>query len=226
MTLRRGIEVGLSFLFMIGGVAIDSLTVALLGLGLLLLPLFTAPFAIKKNERITDDLVRQKLNEHEFNAEKLLIANDLKSAIAINPEDKRILLLSKPILNEEFRVKEITFDDVIEVKITRNSETLTSTSRGSQVAGATVGGLAFGGVGMLLGGLSASKTSSQLTKRLSLELVINDLDYPIFETVFIKRQNGIEENSDLFNDLTKDLDQWYRMFTVILYQNKLNIVSS
>jgi hypothetical protein len=172
------------------------------------------------------DKINQKLNELTYSHDKLLMANDLDTAIALNKEDKNILLLRRYGLDQDFTHSIVNFDDIIEVRIKRNSQTLTQTSRGSQLAGATVGGLAFGGIGMLLGGLSASSKSSNLTKKLSLELIINDLDYPIFEVVYIDMEKGLSESDELFKSLTKDLDYWYRVFTVIIHQNKLNIASS
>lgn len=191
-----------------------------------ILHLATIKTQIKNNEEKTMEKINNKLTELKYTHDKLLMANDLETAIGFSKESKNVLLLSRNNLNEEFRHNIVDFEDFIEVRIKRNSETLTTTSRGSQLVGAAVGGLTFGGIGSLIGAMGASSKASPLTKRLSLELVINDLDSPLFEVVFINMEKGLSESDELFKSLTKDLDYWYRVFTVILHQNKLNIASS
>lgn len=226
MNSTRLITLALSGIFIFGGMAIDQVIVVLIGFGLLIYPIFTRNHTIKKNEIQARELVNSELTKKEFEKDKLLLANDFRTAIGINKHNKNVILLTRNKLDEEFKSKIINFEEIIEVKIKKNHETLTKTSRGSQVAGTAVGGLAFGAIGGLAGSISASKTSTNITKRLSLELVINDLDFPSFESVFINMENGIQENSESFNNLTKDLDYWYRLFTVILHQNKLNIANT
>jgi hypothetical protein len=226
MNPTRILTVLSSVALIFGGMIMDQVIIVLIGLGLLIYPLFTRSHNIKKNETQAHELINKHLRTQEFIEDKLLLANDFRTAIGINKDNKNVILLTRNKLDEEFKSKIISFEDIIEVKIKKNHETLTKTSRGSQVAGAAVGGLAFGSVGSLAGALSANKTSSNITKRLSLELVISDLDFPSFESVFINMENGIQENSESFNNLTKDLDYWYRLFTVILHQNKLNIANT
>lgn len=217
------------FLLTFLGRNLDSGIVILLGIILMISPAFLFILIkdkiIQKNEGDTKHLVGLKLAQLNFTDDKLLIANDLNTAIALNKENKNVLLLSRNRLDEDFQYKIVNFEDIIEVRIKRNSETLTTTSRGSQLAGAAIGGLAFGGIGSLIGAMGASKTSTDLTKRLSLEIAINDFDYPLFEVVYINMQNGLSESDILFKDLTKDLDNWYRIFTIVLHQNKLNIAN-
>lgn len=218
------------FVITLVGRNIDSMFVLFLGVIVTFSPLFINLFfresKIKVNEERTKDKVYNTITQLNYKYDKLLMANDLKSVIGFNKENKSILLLNRNKLEEDFNHKMVNFEDIIEVKIKRNSETLTTTSRGSQLASATVGGLAFGGIGMLIGGLSGSSKSSTLTKKLSLEIVINDFDYPVFEIVFINMSNGLNESDELFKILTKDLDHWYRVFTVIIHQNNLNMASS
>lgn len=56
--------------------------------------------------------------------------------------------------------KNLTYFDIssiVKCELAFNDEYINSTSRGSQLLGAAVGGLALGGIGAIIGGLSAKK---------------------------------------------------------------------
>lgn len=86
----------------------------------------------------------------------------------------------------QLRSSEIEVDGAIVTK----SDATTRTRRGSQVAGAAVGGLAFGPVGLLVGGLSGgSRTKSTSTDTayvncIALVLTVRDRTNPIYRVVF------------------------------------------
>ena len=54
------------------------------------------------------------------------------------------------------------FAQIAQVELISNEAVITSTNRGSQLLGAAVGGVAFGGLGAVVGGLSGSSRSSEM----------------------------------------------------------------
>lgn len=68
--------------------------------------------------------------------------------------------------------------DIVSVDVKVNSSTVTKTNRASQLAGAAVGAAALGGIGLLLGGLTGSKTSRDMIETLSLEISTRNAAFP------------------------------------------------
>lgn len=89
-----------------------------------------------------------------------------------------------------------TYDQIAQVEINKDGDTLTSTNRGSQAMGATLGVVAFGGVGAVIGGLSGSSTSRATVRRISLRLIIDDPNFPFHDITFFDTEdkNGVEMN--------------------------------
>ena len=81
-----------------------------------------------------------------------------------------------------------------------------STNRGSQALGAAVGALAFGGIGAIIGGLSASSTSRSGTRRLSIQVTIDDPVKPLHEVTFYqtnRKKGGMR--GEIFFDTSAQL---------------------
>lgn len=94
--------------------------------------------------------------------------------IACDSEAKKIATISSAGLSIH------SFDELISCSTIIDNETMTSTSRGGQVAGAVVGGVLLGGVGALVGALTSKKKSQTTIKNVQIKLVFNSLDNPTF----------------------------------------------
>lgn len=94
--------------------------------------------------------------------------------IACDSEAKKIATISSAGLSIH------GFDELLSCSTIIDNETMTSTSRGSQVAGAIVGGVLLGGVGALVGALTSQKKSQTTIKNVQIRLVFNSLDNPTF----------------------------------------------
>ena len=77
------------------------------------------------------------------------------------------------------------FKRIAKVELVENGATLTQTNRGSQLLGAAVGGLALGGVGAIVGGLSGSSRSSDRIKHLFIRIVVDDTANPLHQVTFL-----------------------------------------
>lgn len=64
--------------------------------------------------------------------------------------------------------KSIPFSKIIEAEIAIDDQSITRVSRGSQMAGAVIGGLAAGGIGALVGGYLQTELSPNILERLIL----------------------------------------------------------
>jgi hypothetical protein len=131
-------------------------------------------------------------------------------SLALDPASNRFAIMRGA------SVKVFTFDQLVAVEVERNGGLLTRTNRGSQAKGAIVGGVLLGPAGLLVGGLSGSKTTTDLVKRLSLKVFTKDLEQPVHEIVFFKDGQGKEQNSMFVRRAAERLDEWHGRFRTIL----------
>lgn len=108
------------------------------------------------------------------------------------------------------------FADLVAVEVLRNGSSVHKTNRGSQVAGAAVGAVLLGPVGLLLGGLTGSKRAIEKVDRLSLKIFTNDLMQPVHEVVFFDMK-GTKPDSAPVKEASLELDAWHGRLQTILH---------
>ncbi|MGY3839490.1 hypothetical protein ACWNPK_20510 [Bacillus atrophaeus] len=120
----------------------------------------------------------------------------------INPDNNKKITLVEPenkfVIHQfnggSLEEKIVPFNQIIEAEISIDDNIITKVSRGSQMTGAVVGGLAAGGIGALVGGLSSNKTETKHFKKIDLKLKLEDFSTPIFRFDFLpsKTDFGLE----------------------------------
>lgn len=133
------------------------------------------------------------------------------SGIAIDPQRNKFA-----ISNGTHDTRIFDFSDLVAVEVLRNGSSVSKTNRGSQVAGAAVGAVLLGPVGLLLGGLTGSKRSVEKIDRLSLKIFTNDVINPTHEIVFFNAP-GSKPNSPAVKHGSQELDAWCGRFQTILH---------
>jgi hypothetical protein len=123
-----------------------------------------------------------------YKLDDLYVSTEDRNLIGISFKDKKIILGSG-LQDSEWDFSQITAVEVIE-----NGATVTQTNRGSQLVGAVVGGLAFGGAGAVVGGLSGKSNSRARTRNISLKVTIDDRIKPVWTISFLKwrPEKGLE----------------------------------
>jgi hypothetical protein len=144
---------------------------------------------------------------------------DNETGIAIDEDKKQICLFTnKRYLSHRL----ISFSDIISAEIHENGVSVTQTSSSSVVGRAVVGGLLLGGVGAIIGGLSAKKESNSISKvdRIELRITVNDLSDPLHDIVFLNR--SCDRAGYFYNKEMQNARQWLGMIDVIINQSKAN----
>jgi hypothetical protein len=102
---------------------------------------------------------------------------------------------------------------LISAELNVDGMTETKVSRNSQAASAAVGGLLFGGVGAVIGGLSSKQTSKRVVKSVELRLLIDDLHFPSHSIEFM-------ENSSTHYELTAKpmAAEWFDLMRVVAHK--------
>lgn len=108
---------------------------------------------------------------------------------------------------------EYSFSEIVNVEIIRNESILTSTNRGSQVVGASIGGVVFGGAGAIVGGLSGSSRSKKQIEKLTIRVIVDDVASPIYDIVLFYSKvlhsgKGVDVDSDLIQPFIELADRF------------------
>lgn len=101
------------------------------------------------------------------------------------------------VLGDLTFAKEYMFSEVSSVEMLRNGASITSTNRGSQLIGAAVGGIAFGGLGMLAGALSGSSKTVERVRDITMKITVDDNVRPIHVLKIYQSTDpkGVDPNS-------------------------------
>ncbi len=122
----------------------------------------------------------------DFSPSQMVVQVNGLLAIAIDENRKKICLLKQNERNEHYydRVIEadiLSYQDILSSEILVDGTTITKTSRGSQLGGALIGGLVFGGAGAIIGGLSGKTESSNKTNSAELLITVNRVKNPNYK---------------------------------------------
>jgi hypothetical protein len=149
----------------------------------------------------------------DFVPDSIYCGGSKGSAIAVDSGKSKLAIVGSGGL-----LSVLDFGDVLGVEALRNGTSITKTNRGSQVAGAAVGALLLGPVGLLLGGVTGTKRQDEKVKRLSVKIFVNDLKNPVHEVVFF---DGPEMKNDslVVKMAAGQLDEWEGRVKAILSRN-------
>jgi hypothetical protein len=142
---------------------------------------------------------------------KIGLRNARPMGISIDPVTQQFCLIA----GDDLHV--YPFSALLEAEVVVDDKTITKTSRESQIAGVAVGAALAGGIGAVIGGLSAKTTSQQQIKNVFLRLILNDLTYPIHELEFVEFTNNGSTPGQL---ALKEAEQWNNMLKVVLAQGR------
>lgn len=141
---------------------------------------------------------------YTFNNESLISIDDKSEKLVITMLDKNKVFSFKEIIESE-----IIYDDV----------TVTKTSRSSQIGGAVVGGLVAGGVGAIIGGLSANTKSINKIKKVSLKLMVDSTVNPNHKITLFENPVELDKDDIRILPSLKDAEDWHSIFKVIINRN-------
>lgn len=114
--------------------------------------------------------------------------------------------------------KKYRFEQIIEVSLLENGNSITTTSRKSQLGGALVGGLVAGGVGAVIGGLSGEKKSVEKLESIQLKIIVDDNINPVH--IFQFNEDVIERNSEEYKKIMVRVNHWHALLVKTMKQNE------
>jgi hypothetical protein len=157
-------------------------------------------------------MVQHLSNVNGFTASQQFISLDTKSGIAINAAGDQICLIRSVGKETEFNVFSTQY--LVSSELQENGNSISKISRKSQLGGALLGGLAFGGVGAVIGSLSGSSTSTEQIFDIRLHVTLDRLDGNIYD---IKFHSGRTKKGSLqYTQLIQEAQKWQGLMDVLI----------
>lgn len=210
--------------------------------GLLLIASFVLVRKSAKTENQKIELVQEEIdrrlsesihNNESFEATQQFVSVDKLTAIAIDEQRKKVCIVefdhetleevqASTILYHSIEISYIpkifSYDDILQLEILSDGSSITKTSRKGQIGGAIVGGIIAGGVGAIIAGTGASKTTEEMVKKIQLRIVVNNSQKTYYEVTFQKFDDAkLKDNSDY-----KEVLHWYNLLAYIIKNDSEN----
>lgn len=147
-----------------------------------------------------------------FHPSQMIVSCDGLSGLAIDEPNAKICIASNNCNRIVHRI--FDFSDVYSAEIVEDGTSITKTDRASQVGGAVVGGLLFGGVGAVVGGLSGKKETLRKIKKINLRITLNDISSPIHDVVFLNTE--VKGDSFLYKSASDRARSWLGIMDVVI----------
>jgi hypothetical protein len=148
----------------------------------------------------------------DFSPTQKIMGNNGDTGLAVDEERKKICLVKNEVGG--INLKTISYRDVLSSEIFVDGETVTRTARGSQIGGALLGGLALGGVGAIIGGLSGKTRSSEKVKRIDLRITVNDTKSPLHDINFMDTEG--KTDGIVYKMAMDQARHWHGLIAVLI----------
>lgn len=190
----------------------DAPVLALLFIGMLIYSgyLNWVNITTKKKIKLQIENSLKSLNDSNITEKK--ISSDMLKIVVFDESHKKLSIIS--ITPSEFTTNILTYRDILSVEIFYDGETITKTNRTSQIGGALIGGLALGGLGAVVGGLSGKTTSKKEVNKIELRLIINDNKNPVQDITFLNKKTN--QHSSLYKQSEKSVRHWYAIISLLI----------
>jgi len=135
------------------------------------------------------------------------------AGVAIDANRREILLA------DEATLRRFTMSSIISCEILEDDVRLAYVNRGSQLAGIAVGGILLGGVGAVIGGLSASKRSTNNVSKVILRFMTDDFDRPKHDIVLLDwsfSKKGLKRDGMLYRAALETAELWHGRVTAMM----------
>jgi hypothetical protein len=154
-----------------------------------------------------------------FIASQVVFSVNNKTAIAIDSTSNKICLLSNPsgiFPCDTRRVQKIivSYKDILEVSFYEDGNSITKTSRTSQVAGAVVGNVLLGGAGLIIGAFTGSKKTSNTIQSLEIRMTVNDMQLPFWAFAFLRTET--QKNNVNYKVATEEANKLLSLVKVLM----------
>jgi len=144
---------------------------------------------LNKNKKL---VLKEVEKLEDFKIDKMELSKLNSQLLALDKERKKIALIKK--VNEKVASDVFNINEILGVELQLDGEVISRVSNKSMLGRAAIGGILFGGVGAVIGGVTAKQKKGKADS-IKLRFVVNDIDDPFryFEFNTIPYEEKLEE---------------------------------
>lgn len=175
------------------------------------LQMCSIPFQVKVNKLTTKQMILDAIEENNNYKEKIKTFNATKKIgkfIEFDDNTKQILIKDK------FENKLLEYKDIVEYELLEDGESITKGGLGRAV----VGGVLFGGVGAVVGGITGKKKSKTVINSLKVKITINNISNPDVYINLVTSQ--LKANSILYKAAANEAQEIISTLAIISKSNE------
>ncbi|OMD81180.1 hypothetical protein [Paenibacillus odorifer] len=149
------------------------------------------------------------------NSNQYYISSSNEAGIIVDDENNAICIMYNDLQNSNV----YNANDIIEIELIEDGNSIIKTSRGNQLGGALVGAAVAGGVGAIIGGLSGKGVQQDTVTQLSLKIIVNNIKNPVVIINFLsigKNKEGIKKTSEKYKRSNKLATHWHGVLSVMI----------
>lgn len=182
--------------------------------GLIVAFVWAVIVGVKNQIKRTKDIVKLLNSLPDFTQTQFVLSQDVKTGLAFDEGRGKVCLIAwdKKTSIPEFRV--FGLKDLLSTEIYEDGQAVTRTSRSSQLGSALVGGLLFGGLGAVVGGLSGKTVAADKVKSICLRVMVNDTARPIHEVQFLLLE--VKRDSSVYKETIKNVRHWNSILEILI----------
>jgi len=148
----------------------------------------------------------------DFSATQKVMGSDGNTGLAIDEQRKKICLIDHR--QQEVTSRFFAYKDLLSSEISEDGATVTRTVRSSQIGGALIGGLALGGLGAVIGGLSGETQTSGTVKRIDLRITVDDTKNPLHDINFLYLET--KKGDFFYRKAIQEARHWHGLIEVLI----------
>lgn len=169
-------------------------------------------FSLSNKKKLIDKEI-QSIND--FSPSQKFIGILGETAIAVDEVRKKIALISDGA--DGIKIRTFTHRDILSSEIYEDGETVTKTSRGSQLGGVLLGGLLLGGAGAIIGGLSGKTRTSGIVNKIDFRVTVNDKKNPLHDIKFLL--GDTKKDSFLYTNAMEKARHLQGLITILIKES-------
>jgi hypothetical protein len=149
----------------------------------------------------------------DFQTTQQVMSLDGSTGIAIDESRKKVCLLVVPEAGVISRV--FSYKDLLSSEIHEDGIMLTKTNRMSQLGSALIGGLVFGPLGTVIGGVTGSTRATNKVRGLELRITVNDTQNP-FHVIKFNFGIAVSQQNMLYKESLEQAQHWHNLIAVLI----------
>ncbi len=165
-----------------------------------------------RSRKLVANREREIRSTADFSADDVYVSPYSRNGLAIDNARGLVMLV------DTTRQRKVSFEKLVSAEVMEDNVTLMTTKRG--LGGVVVGGLLFGEVGAIVGGLTGRQASKSSTgvRSVTLVVVVDDFNAPRHSVTFMRwaDEKGLSKNSALYRQAIEKAQLWQSRLTIAM----------